>query len=266
MSSLPGLDGRVALVTGAARGIGAAVASRLVAEGVGVLVNDRDADACAAAVEKLTVAGGRAVAAPGDITDQAVTDSIVALAQEVLGGLDIVVNNAGITRDSPVSRMSDEDWRAVHDVVLWGAFCVCRSALPLLRAAHERDGRHAKVVNMSSSVGLYGAPGTANYASAKAGLIGLTKTLSREWARYRINVNALAPGLIAGTQLTDSKPAERPGCREGSAWTRRYSGGGRWSCRLPRVVGLRLHHRPGARDPRRVGSVRLTTGMSDIPI
>jgi 3-oxoacyl-[acyl-carrier protein] reductase len=208
MSSPRGLEDRVALITGAARGIGAAVAERLSAEGVAVVINDRDRDLCDAAVAHIQAGGGRAAAAPGDITDSGVTDSIVAVATDAFGGLDILVNNAGITRDNLISRMADEDWRAVHDVVLWGSFCMCRSALEPLRASHDAHDRNPKVVNMSSSVGIYGAPGTVNYASAKAGLIGLTRTLSREWARYRINVNALAPGLIAGTQLTESKPSE----------------------------------------------------------
>jgi 3-oxoacyl-[acyl-carrier protein] reductase len=98
--------------------------------------------------------------------------------------------------------MSDDDWRLVHEVALFGAFALCRAAYPALRASQ------GAVVNMSSAVGLYGAPGTANYAAAKAGLVGLTKSLAREWARHRINVNAVAPGLIEGTGLTAAKPPE----------------------------------------------------------
>jgi 3-oxoacyl-[acyl-carrier protein] reductase len=101
--------------------------------------------------------------------------------------------------------MTDEDWQVVQDVALRGAFNVCRSATRLLRA---EAGHHRKVVNVSSAVALYGAPGAANYCAAKAGLIGLTKSLAREWARYRVNVNAVAPGLISGTGLTDAKPQD----------------------------------------------------------
>jgi 3-oxoacyl-[acyl-carrier protein] reductase len=190
------LEGRVALVTGAASGIGYAIAGRLVAEGASVLVNDRDPDACARAAAEL---GG--VPAVADVTDPAAVDAAVALTDR----LDIVVNNAGVTRDAPIHRMTDEDWRIVHDVALRGAFNVSRSAARLLRA--EAD-HHRKLINITSGVAIYGAPGAANYCAAKAGLIGLTKALSREWARHRINVNAVAPGLISGTGLTEAKPQD----------------------------------------------------------
>jgi 3-oxoacyl-[acyl-carrier protein] reductase len=202
------LDGRVALVTGGARGIGRAIALRLTSEGAAVVINDLDADACGEAVAAIAATGARAAAAPGDITDPVATDRIVAAVEAAHGTLDILVNNAGITRDAPLQRMSDDDCRVVHDVALWGSFCVCRSAVRLLRGERDQPpAHHRKVVNMSSSVGIYGAAGTANYSAAKAGVIGLTKALAREWARYRINVNAVAPGLIAGTQLTAAKPA-----------------------------------------------------------
>ena len=190
------LEGRVALVTGAASGIGYAIASRLIAEGASVLINDRNAEACERAAAEL---GG--VAAVGDVTDPASVDAVVALTDR----LDIVVNNAGVTRDAPIHRMTDDDWQIVHDVALRGAFNVSRSAARLLRA--EAD-HHRKLINITSGVAIYGAPGASNYCAAKAGLIGLTKALSREWARYRINVNAVAPGLIAGTGLTDAKPQD----------------------------------------------------------
>jgi 3-oxoacyl-[acyl-carrier protein] reductase len=183
------LRGKVALVTGAAQGIGYGIAERLAAEGAHVVVNDVDPTRCVAAAERL---GG--TSAPGDVRD---ADLVGALDR-----LDILVDNAGVTRDAPIHRMSDDDWRVVHDVALFGAFALCRAAYPLLR---ESQGA---VVNMSSAVGLYGAPGTANYAAAKAGLVGLTKSLSREWARHRIRVNAVAPGLIAGTGLTAAKPQD----------------------------------------------------------
>lgn len=184
---------RVALVTGAAGGIGRAIVARLAQEGVIVVATDLRADA----VE------GAATVVAGDVTRDAA--AIVDAVSAAHGRLDILVNNAGVTRDAPLHRMSDEDWRVVHDVGLYGAFALTRAAAPLLRADADH---HRKVVNMSSNVALHGAPGTTNYAAAKAGLIGLTRSLAREWARQRVNVNAVAPGLIAGTAMTDAKPAE----------------------------------------------------------
>jgi 3-oxoacyl-[acyl-carrier protein] reductase len=199
-----GLAGRVALVTGAAGGIGRAIVARLLAEGAAVVVNDLDAAACRKVVAGLA-AGGAATPAPGDVTDAASAAAVLALVQERYGALDILVNNAGVTRDGPLHRMSDDDWRVVQDVGLYGAFCMCRAAAPLLRAPSDH---HRKVVNISSNVGVHGAAGTVNYSAAKAGLIGLTRALAREWATRQVNVNAVAPGLIEGTGLTASKPQD----------------------------------------------------------
>jgi 3-oxoacyl-[acyl-carrier protein] reductase len=184
------LDGRVALVTGAAGGIGRAIVARLASEGAYVVANDLlDAEVA-----------GAAAFVRGSVSEDA--EAIVAAAGD---RLDILVNNAGIVRDAPVHRMSDDEWRLVHEVGLYGAFAMSRAAAPLLREPAEH---HRKVVNMASNVALHGAPGTANYAAAKAGLVGFTRSLAREWARRRVNVNAIAPGLIAGTAMTGAKPPE----------------------------------------------------------
>jgi 3-oxoacyl-[acyl-carrier protein] reductase len=203
------LEGRVALVTGAAQGLGREVAGRLGADGASVVVNDLGADDCARAVAELESEGVPALAAPGDVTSDEDARRVVAAAAQRFGTLDILVNNAGITRDGPLHRMTDADWRAVHEVVLFGGFCMSRAAATLLRGSREHPpAHHRKVVNVSSSVGLYGAAGTANYSAAKAGLNGLTRTLAREWARSRVNVNAVAPGLVEGAGLTAGKPAD----------------------------------------------------------
>jgi 3-oxoacyl-[acyl-carrier protein] reductase len=193
------LDGRVALVTGSGRGIGKAIAERLAAAGASVVVNDVDEDVAREAAAGIE---GAAVAV-GSVTDPAVTEALVETAEREFGGLDLVVNNAGITRDAMVHRMSDDEWNLVLDVSLRGTFNVCRSAARLLR---NRDATHnRKVVNMSSVNGIYGVAGNVNYSAAKAGIIGLTKALAREWAHQRINVNAVAPGYIEGTRLTSPR-------------------------------------------------------------
>ncbi|MCH8848052.1 MAG: 3-oxoacyl-[acyl-carrier-protein] reductase [Chloroflexi bacterium] len=200
------LEGRRALVTGASRGIGRAVALRLAADGAAVAVNYHTGEAEAAeVVAAITGAGGTAVSIGGDVSDAAGAAATVATAQEALGGLDILVNNAGITRDNLVLRLSEEDWDAVLDVNLKGAFLCTKAALrPMLR---QRSGR---IINMTSVVAGTGNPGQANYAAAKAGLIGLTKTVAREVASRGITVNAVAPGFIS-TRMVEAITEEQRG-------------------------------------------------------
>ena len=198
MSDARPLEGRVALVTGAGRGIGKAIAARLSEDGASVVVNDLDEDVARAAVAEIP----NSVIAVGSVADAGATDEMVAVAEREFGTLDIVVNNAGLTRDSTIHRMSDEDWDIVLDVALKGTFYVCRSAARLLR---RKDAEHhRKVVNISSINGVYGVAFNANYSAAKAGVIGLTKSLAREWAPLRINVNAVAPGFVE-TRLTAAR-------------------------------------------------------------
>lgn len=209
MSGLQGLDGRVALVTGAGRGIGRAIAMRLADEGSRIVVNDLDADVAAATVDELLASGGEAVAAPGNVAQTADTDAMVGVAADRFGSLDVVVNNAGLTADNWLHRMSDEMWSRVLDVCLTGTFNVCRSAADLLRRPKSNPASyHRKVVNITSVNGIYGTVANANYSAAKAGIIGITKSLAREWAWQKINVNAVAPGYIKGTRLTGPRGAD----------------------------------------------------------
>jgi 3-oxoacyl-[acyl-carrier protein] reductase len=194
----------VALVTGAGHGIGRAIALRLAAEGAAVALNDVDSAAAAAAAAAIEAAGGRAFAVPGDVAEPDETDRAVTAVEEAFGSLDVLVNNAGLTRDAVLHRMTDEQWDLVQDVVLRGTFNMCRSAARLLRV--KDAPHHRKVVNLASIAGVYGAAGTTNYSAAKGGVIGLTKALAREWAPLRINVNAVAPGLITQTRLADAMP------------------------------------------------------------
>jgi len=187
-----------ALVTGASRGIGAATAKALAADGWAVAVNYRSgAEAAEAVVHDIEAAGGRAVAVQGDVSDPAAADTLFGAAEEALGGpVLVLVNNAGVTADNLSPAISDDDWHRVVDTNLTGAFRLTRRALrPMLRA------RYGRIVNVASVVGLRANPGQANYAAAKAGLVGMTKTVAAEVAKRGVTVNAVAPGFIA-TEMT----------------------------------------------------------------
>jgi 3-oxoacyl-[acyl-carrier protein] reductase len=195
------LEGKSALVTGASRGIGAAIATELAARGAAVVVNySGSAQAAADVVEGIVAAGGRAFAVQGDVCDRDSCATLVESAVSEFGSLDILVNNAGITRDGLLVRMSDEDWDAVITTNLTGAFTMTRAAAKIMMKA-----RSGSIINISSVVGLVGNAGQANYASAKAGLIGLTKSVARELAPRSVRVNAVAPGFIE-TDMTASLP------------------------------------------------------------
>ena len=200
------LDGKAAIVTGSARGNGRATAEMLAENGAKVLINDLDGDVAEQTSGEIA---GETVAFAGDLTKEGVADELVSTAVEAFGQLDIVVNNAGYTWDGPVHKMSDEQFQAmleIHNVV---PFRVLRAAAPHLRepAKKEREeGREVfrKVVNVSSVSGTMGNAGQANYSSGKSGVVGLTKTLAKEWGQFKINVNAVAFGFIE-TRLTASK-------------------------------------------------------------
>ena len=200
------LDDKVAIVTGSARGIGRATAELLSEQGARVLINDLDGDVAEQTAGEIA---GDTVVFAGDLTKESACDQLVQTAVDAWGRLDIIVNNAGYTRDAPVHKMSDEEFQAMLDIHNIVPFRVLRAAAPHLRepAKKEREeGREVfrKVVNVTSISGTMGNAGQANYSSGKAGVVGLTKTLAKEWGQFKINVNAVAFGYIE-TRLTGSK-------------------------------------------------------------
>ncbi len=196
------LTGKVALVTGGSRGLGRAIALALAAQGADVAINYRgNADAAEETVQRIRAAGRQATALQGDTSaGREACEGIVHAAMDAFGKIDVLVNNAGITRDNLLMRMDAEEWEAVISTNLSGPFWMTRAiARPMMKA---RSGR---IINMSSAAGRMGNAGQANYAAAKAGLIGLTKTTARELASRGITCNAIAPGLIE-TDLTADLP------------------------------------------------------------
>ncbi|HEY6692538.1 MAG TPA: SDR family NAD(P)-dependent oxidoreductase [Solirubrobacteraceae bacterium] len=200
------LDDKVAIVTGSARGIGRATAELLAEHGARVLINDLDGDLAAQTASEIA---GETVVFGGDLTQPGAPDALVQTAIDAWGKLDIIVNNAGYTIDAPIHKMSDEAFQRMLDIHTIVPFRVIRAAAPHLRepAKQEReDGREVfrKIVNVSSISGTMGNAGQANYSAGKNGVVGLTKTLAKEWGQFKINVNAVAFGWIE-TRLTASK-------------------------------------------------------------
>jgi 3-oxoacyl-[acyl-carrier protein] reductase len=202
------LEGKVALVSGAGRGIGRAIALKLAEEGARVVVNDLDTEPAQETIELIKQSGGEAVGCVGSVTEPEFGKRFVQYALDSYGGLDIIVNNAGYTWDSVIQKMTDEQWQAIIDVHLTAPFRILRAAAEFIRAAAKREAAAGqeifrKVVNISSISGLCGNAGQMNYAAAKAGIVGATKALSKEWGRYKVNVNCVAFGFIK-TRLSET--------------------------------------------------------------
>ena len=197
---IPDNPRRVAVVTGAARGIGAATARRLAADGAAVAVLDLDAGSCSATVEAITAAGGRAIAVGADVSQDDQVEVAVDKVAAELGPPAVLINNAGVLRDNLLFKMTEDDWDTVLNVHLRGAFLMSRAV-----QKHMVDQRYGRIVNLSSSSAL-GNRGQANYSAAKAGMQGLTKTLAIELGQFGITANAVAPGFIA-TDMTAATAA-----------------------------------------------------------
>jgi 3-oxoacyl-[acyl-carrier protein] reductase len=203
------LDDKVAIVTGSARGIGRATAELLSEQGAKVVINDLDKDVAEQASGE--IAGETAVFA-GDLTQENVPDQLVQTAIDAWGKIDIIVNNAGYTLDAPVHKMSDDWFQKMLDIHLIAPFRIIRAAAPHLREPAKKEKEEGKevfrkIVNISSTSGTMGNAGQANYSSGKAGIVGLTKTLAKEWGQFKVNVNAVAFGFI-DTRLTQAKVDE----------------------------------------------------------
>ncbi|RAS03497.1 SDR family NAD(P)-dependent oxidoreductase [Cupriavidus alkaliphilus] len=201
------LAGKSAIVTGSGRGIGREVALKLAAEGARVVVNDLDAEPAQEAVELIRSQGGEAVACTGSVTAPDFADRLVKTTVDNFKGIDIIVNNAGYTWDNVIQKMTDEQWYAIIDCHLTAPFRILRAAQPVISAAAKAEaaeGREVfrKIVNISSGA-AGGNAGQSNYSAAKAGILGMTKTLAKEWGRLKVNVNAVAFGLIE-TRLTQA--------------------------------------------------------------
>ena len=209
------LDGKVALVSGSGRGIGKAIALKLASEGARLVVNDLDPEPAAETLAAVGAIGGEAVSVVGDVTEADFAQRFIGAATEAYGGIDIIVNNAGYTWDGVIQNMTDPQWQAMLDVHVTAPFRILRAAAGVIKSAAKQEaaeGRRVtrKVVNISSVSGLFGNAGQVNYGAAKAAVVGMTRSLAKEWGRYNVTVNCVAFGLIE-TRLTQPVTAEGAG-------------------------------------------------------
>lgn len=200
------LDGRVAIVTGSGRGIGREIALRLAREGASIVVNDLDREPAAETIALIEKIGGKAAACVGDVAAKDFGPRIVKTAVDAFGDCHILVNNAGYTWDNVIQKMTDEQWSAIVDLHMGAPFRIMRAFFDHLKKATDEEKKAGKrivrkVVNISSTSGVQGNAGQANYSSAKAGVVGLSKAIAKEWGRYAVTVNAVAFGYIQ-TRLT----------------------------------------------------------------
>ncbi len=203
------LDDKVAIVTGSARGIGRATAELLAAQGAKVVINDLDADLAQQTAGEIN---GETAVFGGDLTKGDAPDQLIKTAIDAWGKIDIIVNNAGYTLDGAIHKMSDENWQRMLDIHLTVPFKVIRAAAPYYRDTAKQElaeGKEVfrKIVNVSSTSGVFGNAAQANYAAGKSGVVGLTKTLAKEWGMFKVNVNAVAFGFVE-TRLTAAKGSE----------------------------------------------------------
>ncbi len=209
------LVGQVAIITGAGRGIGAAAAKLFAAQGAKVVVSDLDAAPADAVVAEIAAAGGTAIAAAGDVTDPAFPNLLMKKTIEAFGKLNILVNNAGYTWDGMLHKMSDKQFQAMLDVHNVAPFRLIRAAAPFMREAAKAEKAEGKdpeprcIVNVSSTSGLFGNVGQINYSTAKSGILGMTKTVAKEWGAFGIRCNAVAFGLIETRLTQDAESGEK---------------------------------------------------------
>ena len=214
------IDGKVAILTGSGRGIGAATAKMFAAEGASVVVSDLDPAPAEETAASIRAAGGKAVVVAGDVTDPAFPAQLIKATLDSFVGIDIIVNNAGYTWDAVIQNMTDKQWYAMLDVHTTAPFRILREASQFIREAAKKEqaanGRAnpRKVINVTSVSGVYGNAGQVNYSTAKAGVTGLTKTLAKEWGRYNVQVNCVCYGFIE-TRLTAPKESAEKVMREG---------------------------------------------------